>query len=87
MISLWEKNQQRTCELLARRAVFGLNGHENAELEALLQDHPDTDRDIMDRIAARCDLALGIELEEELPADLRQRIRADAAAILGVELR
>ncbi len=87
MISPWEEDQQRTCELLAWRAVFGLSGDEDAELKALLQDRPDTDRDMLDHVAARCDLALGIELEEGLPADLRQRIRADAEAILGGEQR
>ena len=86
-MSPWEESQQRACELLAWRAVFGLSGEEDAELEGLLQDHPDTDRDMLDHVAARCDLALGIEVKERLPAGLLERIRADAEAMFGGELR
>jgi hypothetical protein len=83
----WEESRQRACELLASRAVFGLSNQEDSELERFLQDHPDTDRDMMDRVAARCDLALGIEVNERLPDGLRERIRADAETMLERELR
>ena len=74
----WHDNRRRLRDLLADRAVFGLDTAESAELDGLCRVFPDTDVDRMDRIVARCDLALGIATSEPLPAVLRERIRAAA---------
>ena len=44
--------EQRVLELLADRAVFGLEPAEERELEALLATHPSRDPDALDRLAA-----------------------------------
>lgn len=85
MNSPWEKNRRRLLHLLADRALFGLCGEETAELEELFQSGLDIDRDLMERVATRCDLALGIAMPEQLPTGLRERIRADAESVLAYE--
>jgi hypothetical protein len=65
----------RLRELLADRAVFGLDAAEERELAALLGDHPTEDADALDRIAAAVAVATG--KTAELPAALRARLHDD----------
>jgi hypothetical protein len=44
--------EQRLLDLLAERATFGLDTEEEAELAALVKEHPDGDHESLDRIAA-----------------------------------
>ena len=44
--------EQRLLDLLADRAVFGLEPAEEQELAALLAAHPNRDPDALDRLAA-----------------------------------
>lgn len=82
MSSPWLRAERHLHDLLADRALFGLTDGEAAELEELLQSHPNTDLDMMDRLAARCELALGIGMRDSLPAHLGERLRADARQVL-----
>lgn len=50
-------SEHRLLELLADRAIFGLDREEEVELAALLAAHPDADHESLDRIAAA--LAVG----------------------------
>jgi hypothetical protein len=68
--------RERLLELLADRAVFGLDAAEEAELAALLADHPATDPDGLDRLAATVAVATG-RPAAELPAGLKKRLEAD----------
>ena len=82
MTNPWQENQQRTLDLLADRALFGLEAEEARELEELLQDRPDFDRDCLDRTAAACVLGMGVAVQAPFPTHLRERIRAGAYAVL-----
>jgi hypothetical protein len=63
----------RLRELLADRAVFGLDAAEERELAGLLRDHPAEDADALDRIAAAA--APTAQLPEELRARLHDNVR------------
>lgn len=67
---------ERLRDLLADRAVFGLDATEERELAGLLRDHPAEDVDALDRVAAAA--ALATVRHAELPAALRMRLRADS---------
>jgi hypothetical protein len=68
---------ERLLELLADRAVFGLEDAEEAELAGLLRDHPGTDVESLDRLAATVAVAAGRTVDEAVPAGLRARLAAD----------
>lgn len=68
--------RERLLELLADRAVFGLDVAEEAELADLLTVHPAADIDGLDRLAAAVAVATG-RPTEELPAGLQARLEAD----------
>ncbi|MEO0529342.1 MAG: anti-sigma factor [Planctomycetota bacterium] len=65
-------------ELLADRAVFGLDAEEAAELERLLATTGRTDDTTYDLAAATVSAA-GVAVDEPLPAVLRDRVLDDAA--------
>jgi hypothetical protein len=65
----------RLRELLADRAVFGLDAAEERELAGLLRDHPAEDADALDRIAAAA--ALATATTAQLPDALRARLHDD----------
>jgi hypothetical protein len=69
-------SRERLLELLADRAVFGLDAAEEAELAGLLADHPAADTDGLDRLAAAVAMATG-RMAGELPAGLKARLEAD----------
>lgn len=73
--------EDRFSELLAARALEGLAGPEQAELEELTARFPGADLDAFDRVAA-CLAVSGLHVEP-LPAALRARVEADARAWLA----
>lgn len=66
---------ERVLELLAGRAVDGLDEAERAELERLLAEHPGADDGSMDRAAAAAMVAM-VGVGEPLPGALRGRLVA-----------
>jgi anti-sigma-K factor RskA len=74
-------------ELLADRALVGLERHESDELGALLADARLDDPTAHELVAAAVDLALGPVRFEPLPAALRSRVLADAEELLGPSAR
>jgi hypothetical protein len=69
-------DHDRLLELLAERALVGLDADQQHELESLLQAHPDFDTECLDRIAALLDRAAAAGDTEPLPQQLQDRIRA-----------
>jgi len=65
--------KQKLMELLAERAVFGLDAERSQELEALLDAHPEWNNDSFDLAAAAIDEALSGP-PEPMPDDLRDRL-------------
>lgn len=63
---------ERLLDLLADRAVFGLDGPEEEELAALLRDRPAPDAEPLERLAAAVAVATGPTAA--LPAELRSRL-------------
>ncbi|NHA14247.1 anti-sigma factor domain-containing protein [Thioalkalivibrio sp. XN279] len=74
-------DDERLQELLALRAVEGLAEHEQRELEHFSTRYPQLDTDALERVAASLAL-VGLE-REPMPAALRARVEADAAAWLS----
>jgi anti-sigma-K factor RskA len=70
--------EQRVLELLADRAVFGLEPAEERELEALLATHPSRDPDALDRLAAAVAAIATNAAAPSLPHSLKARIGEDA---------
>ncbi|MFM8985779.1 MAG: anti-sigma factor domain-containing protein [Planctomycetia bacterium] len=68
--------RERLLELLADRAVFGLDAAEEAELASLLANHSAVDVDGLDRLAATVAVAPG-RTAEPLPTGLKPRLEAD----------
>lgn len=69
----WQITERRLLELLADRAVFGLEGGGERELRQLLETMPDYDSECMERAAATVQLALASV--EPMPAALCAKIR------------
>jgi hypothetical protein len=74
-------DDERLQDLLAMRAVEGLAEQEQQELEHLGARYPNLDTDALDRVATS--LALVTLEREPMPAALRARVEADAAAWLA----
>ncbi|MFM8291143.1 MAG: anti-sigma factor domain-containing protein [Planctomycetia bacterium] len=74
--------RERLLELLADRAVFGLDAAEETELAGLLADHSAVDVDGLDRLAATVAVATG-RTAEPLPAGLKPRLEADVQRYLS----
>ena len=75
-----EDDRDRLQELLADRAVQGLSAEEQAELDELMKEYPeghDKEGSRLDLAAAALDLS-NAEVDEPMPAALRERILADA---------
>ncbi len=68
-------DHDRLLELLADRALVGLDADEQHELDSLLQAHPDFDAESLDRTAALLDWAVSAAETEPLPQPLRDHIR------------
>ena len=69
-------DHDRLLELLADRALVGLDADEQHELESLLQAHPEFDAESLDRTAALLDCAVAAADTEPLPQPLQERIQA-----------
>ena len=74
-------DDERLQELLALRAVEGLDAPELQELQQLSARYPHADTEALDRVAAA--LALVSLKPEPMPAALRARVEADASAWLA----
>jgi len=79
----WNGREERLWDLLADRAVAGLNESEAQELEQLLAEFPEVDADALDRVAAEMDLALAPVASEPLPAALAAKIAQARAGELA----
>jgi len=73
---------ERMLDLLADRALFGLDAAEARELDALLRSHEAGMRDEFERLAAATAVAVGGPAGEMSP-DLRARLRDDARRFAG----
>ena len=78
-------DHDRLLELLAERALVGLDADQQRELELLLQTHPDFDAECLDRTAALLDTAVAAADTEPLPQSLQDRIRDHSR--LGLQTR
>jgi len=78
-------DHDRLLELLAERALVGLDADQQRELESLLQRHPAFDAECLDRTAALLDTAAAAGDTEPLPSSLQDRILADRR--LGLQPR
>ena len=76
--TIWQQNEQRLEELLADRALFGLNEVERKELQELLSLVPGFDTDSMDLTAASVQLACGGLDFHPMPDGLQSSIREHA---------
>jgi len=72
----WKSTERRLLELLADRAAFGLERHEEQEFRELLQMVPGFDTECMERAAATVQLAC--TSVEPMPAAVRARVRRSA---------
>ena len=75
-------SRQRTEELLAFRAVEGLDDADQHELDARLADSPELDDGSFETAAAACHLAL-LGPEEPMPEAVRRRLDRAAAEFQG----
>ncbi|MCO6510408.1 MAG: anti-sigma factor [Aridibacter famidurans] len=77
--------RERMLELLADRAIFGLDQAEQAELKRLESQFPELASDVsFERAAAAYSLG-SLGKVESMPASLRAKIEADAAGIIARE--
>ena len=76
---------ERLVDLLVKQTSEGITAAEHSELERLLEQHPDADPQLIERVAAAVVLA-GNLASEALPASLRARIEAQAAQELPAAL-
>jgi hypothetical protein len=74
-------DDDRFFDLLATRAVEGLDPAEQEELAHLAELHPDVDPESFDRVAAS--IALAALRIEPMPEALRDRLAAEAEALLA----
>jgi hypothetical protein len=70
--------KQRLLDLLADRAVFGLEPAEEQELEALLAAHPTRDADALDQLAAAVAVAAATATAVSVPTTLKTRLGEEA---------
>jgi anti-sigma-K factor RskA len=70
--------QERLLELLADQAIFGLSEEELVELEGLRNQFPNWEKDFSLELAATAINLSGLEIKDELPANLRTKLFSDA---------
>lgn len=73
-----EVPQNRLLELLADQTIFGLSGEEMTELEQLKKEFPEWDKDLSLELTAAAIGLSNLEMTDELPANLRTKIFANA---------
>jgi hypothetical protein len=73
-------SRRRALDLMALRAVEGLDPAGRAELDRLTRDDPGLDPDALERVAASLAVA-GLQIEP-MPPRLRDRVEAQARALL-----
>ena len=75
-------HRERLAELLADRALQGLDPREQAEVDRLLAAETGADPEEFDRAAAAAHLSLVLGPLEPVPASLREKLERDARAFL-----
>lgn len=80
-----ENARERMLELLADRAIFGLDQAEEAELKRLESQFPELASDVSFETAAAAYSLSSLGAVEAMPAGLREKIEADAADIIARE--
>ena len=71
----------RLLELLADRALFGLEPEEADELRTLLRRHPEVDAEQFDRLVAGLEETVSAEGLEPMPSDVRAKVVPPTASI------
>lgn len=74
--------RERMEELLVAEATESLSREDRAELETLLEAHPDTDRYLFQRAAGAVFLSVANDLSAAVPADLYERLLANSEELL-----
>ena len=72
-----EQEKQKMLELLSDQAVFGLTDQETADLAELEKHFPELNNDSLESAAAKISM-INLDTSEQLPANLRMKIIADA---------
>ncbi len=70
--------RNRLLELLADQTIFGLSAEEFVELEALKKQFPEWEKDFSLELAATAIGLSNLDVSEDLPANLRARVFANA---------
>lgn len=70
--------KEKLLELLADQTVFGLSEEEFVELETLKEDFPEWEKDFSLELAATAIGLSHLDVEDDLPANLREKIFANA---------
>ena len=73
-----ENTDDRMLDLLCKKAVYGLNEQESAQLAELQRRSGDRDDSQSFELSAAAIAAAGVDTTEQMPAALRARITADA---------
>ncbi len=79
-----EVTKERLIELLTDQTLFGLDEQETAELNQLRRQFPEWENDNSFELAAAAVNVDNLDTSEELPANLRAKILADADDFFGV---
>lgn len=77
-----EENRELFFDLLTKKAVYGLDDAEQAELDSIDNGSGETEFGTLEMAAAAITMA-GLETDEPLPAHLYSKIAADAAQYVG----
>lgn len=75
--------KERLLELLADQTIFGLSAEELVELKELKEKFPDWEKEISLELTAAAIGLSALDVSDELPANLREKIFADADEFFG----
>lgn len=75
--------KDRLLELLADQTIFGLSAKELVELRELKEKFPDWEKEISLELTAAAIGLSDLDVKDELPANLREKIFADADEFFG----
>ncbi len=78
-------NNKRLLELLADQTIFGLDEDDFTEMKRLKGQFPEWENDVTLELAAAAVVLSRIELEGELPANLRTKIFSAADIYFGID--
>jgi len=75
--------RERLLELLADQTIFGLSENEFVELERLKKEFPDWEKDVSLELAAAAIGLSHLDVKDDLPVNLREKIFANADDFFG----